>query len=309
MGKIKNLKPHIITPLFTIIIYILLAVSSAVTSIWGKAENLFATTIVLQILIFVLPMLFYSKYRGISFSKKMRLKVFSPGKIVLILGLLGVMIFGTMLINIFFYSITDSIGDYNSNSSYSLTDVVSGQNVIYTLLAFCIVPAICEEFVFRGVIMSEYAGYGPVAGILISSLLFGMVHFDFVEFPAYVFNGIVLAGSVYMTKSLYAALILHICNNIFSIYGASYIWAICMQPSGILFTVLIFITVFLSALIIVFKEGDIIYYEYAYDRDYSGTEYRNGWPEKRDGNFALAFFSPTLIITVIVYIIITIFFA
>ncbi|MBR5721540.1 MAG: CPBP family intramembrane metalloprotease, partial [Clostridia bacterium] len=291
----------------TLIIYILLAVSSAVTSIWGKAENLFATSIVLQILIFTLPMLFYTKARGISFSRKMRLKVFSPGKIVLIIGLLGVMIFGTMLINIFFYGLTNSIGNYNSNSAYSLTEVISGQNVVYSLITFCFIPAICEEFVFRGVIMSEYAGYGPVAGILISSILFGMAHFDFVELPAYIFSGVVLAGSVYMTKSLYAALIIHICNNIFSIFAAPYIWAICLQPSGILFTVLIFIVFFFICLIMVFKEGDIVYYEYAYDYEYSGSEYRNGWPEKRDGNFALAFFSPTLILTVVVYIIITIY--
>ena len=43
------------------------------------------------------------------------------------------------------------------------------------LLAFCSVPALCEEFLFRGCILSNLLPYGKTTAILASAVLFSMI--------------------------------------------------------------------------------------------------------------------------------------
>jgi membrane protease YdiL (CAAX protease family) len=303
--KRKGLSSTLKAPILSGVVYILLALSSGFSFLWGDSEqNLFLSTIVLQILIFILPSLFYSRMTDLSIMRKLKLKIFNPEKLILLLALLGVMIFGSLLVNMVFYYFFQKTGEYSATSAYALTDAVASMNVVYVLLAFCIVPAICEEFVFRGILLSEYSEAGGAAAVFFTSLLFAMSHFDFIELPAYFFSGIVLAASVYVTKSLYASILLHAANNFFSIYLAPYIWTVSLQPRGELFSLFIVTTLFLVCLVIALRESENAYYEYAYDPAYADERF-GGVSERPTSSFLSALFSPTLLLCVLCFLIVT----
>ena len=88
------------------------------------------------------------------------------------------------------------------------------QRPIYTdiIYAICIAP-ILEEIVFRGVLMTYLKKYGIQTAIIVSSLFFGISHYNiYMIIPAF-FIGIVLAYVSYKYSIKYSIL-LHILLNI-----------------------------------------------------------------------------------------------
>lgn len=288
------------TPVLVFVIYLLLALSNSLTALWGNSTvDLLTSAMVLQILVFILPTVFYSRMTHLSFTRKLKLHLFGPGRIVFLISMLGVMICGSLLINLLFYGLAGRTGQFNASSAYALAGQAGSMNPLYLITVFCLVPAACEEFVFRGVILSEYSGEGAASGLILSSLLFAMSHFNLIEMPSYFFCGILLAATVYITKSLYAAIMLHFVNNLFSIYAAGYVWTVVLEPRGPLFAAFLIATVFLFCLVVALREAESAYYEYAYDPAYAD-------PMPHKGGFARmarSLVSPTLILCVLLFLI------
>ncbi len=85
-------------------------------------------------------------------------------------------------------------------------------------LGVAIAP-ICEEIFFRGAVLRSFAQKGFLAfGIIFSSLMFAVIHFDFPLFPAYFIFGVVLALTYWKTNSLIPAILAHAINNAVAFY-------------------------------------------------------------------------------------------
>ena len=85
-----------------------------------------------------------------------------------------------------------------------------------SLLAVVLVPGILEEIAFRGFVFAGLCFYrGPVVAVLGSSLLFASFHLDPWHFPAVFLLGIVFGVLVWLTHSIYPAVLAHVTNNLF----------------------------------------------------------------------------------------------
>lgn len=90
-------------------------------------------------------------------------------------------------------------------------------SLVLQFITIAIVPAFCEEFLFRGVILSNLMPYGKSTAIVISALCFGLMHGNFVQFLYATAAGIVL-GVVYVkTESIWPSTFIHLINNAISI--------------------------------------------------------------------------------------------
>lgn len=89
--------------------------------------------------------------------------------------------------------------------------------LVLEFIVFCLVPGFCEEFLFRGSILTNCLPFGRGNAIMISALLFGMMHRN----PAqifYAFAAGILLGIVYeRTGSIWNGVILHTLNNFVSV--------------------------------------------------------------------------------------------
>jgi membrane protease YdiL (CAAX protease family) len=85
--------------------------------------------------------------------------------------------------------------------------------VLFIVLAVIIAPVL-EETVFRGFVFQGLANsWGPVAGALVSALVFALIHQQLsVLFPIFVL-GLLLAGAFYWTKSIYTNIAFHAIFN------------------------------------------------------------------------------------------------
>lgn len=83
------------------------------------------------------------------------------------------------------------------------------------ILSTIIFAPLLEEILFRGILMSDLKRrYGLLGSILISALLFSVVHLNFVQSIAAFFSGIVLGYIFYISKSLWGAIVVHMIHNL-----------------------------------------------------------------------------------------------
>ncbi|HET7274468.1 MAG TPA: type II CAAX endopeptidase family protein [Longimicrobiaceae bacterium] len=100
----------------------------------------------------------------------------------------------------------------NFNTFGALTSTPLGRLAL-AILAVAIAP-ILEEFFFRGLIQRRLERHlGPARGIGIAAGLFAAVHLLPWIFPLHFFLGVALGYAVYITRSIWAGVILHAANN------------------------------------------------------------------------------------------------
>lgn len=86
------------------------------------------------------------------------------------------------------------------------------------LLVIAVAPALGEELIFRGVIgRGLISRWGVTAGILMTSFLFAIAHVHPVHALAVFPMGLVLHYVYYTTRSFWAPLFVHFCNNAWAV--------------------------------------------------------------------------------------------
>ena len=106
------------------------------------------------------------------------------------------------------------------NETQEVTESIR-QSDNYTFILYfiviAIVPAICEEFLFRGAIMHSLLKFGKVPAILISGVLFGLMHSNFSQFFYTTIGGIFLGWVACETGSIYCGMLIHFAQNFTSV--------------------------------------------------------------------------------------------
>ena len=151
-------------PFLVMAVYVLLyAGSFYVKRASVHGENVFLSLCIVQAVAFFAPTLLYYQLKHRRFSTSMLVSPvrISHGVFIVFASLL--FFSGQILLK---YVLLERFGiSAPSTSTISL----EGVNPIEPILAFCVVPALCEEFFFRGVILSEYRNNGLATAIIISS--------------------------------------------------------------------------------------------------------------------------------------------
>lgn len=96
-------------------------------------------------------------------------------------------------------------------------------NMILTLFHIGLVPAVCEEVLYRGYALRAFEkSWGIWASIIITGVLFGLYHLQLTNLLPLAFIGILLAFVTYVSQSIYPAMLAHLINNGGSVLLASY---------------------------------------------------------------------------------------
>ena len=90
--------------------------------------------------------------------------------------------------------------------------------LIFNLLIFAVLPAICEEIFFRGYLQGLFLRLmNPHLAIVLVAFIFSAIHLQFYGFFPRFFLGILLGYFVYASGSLFPAMLAHFFFNGFSI--------------------------------------------------------------------------------------------
>ena len=86
-----------------------------------------------------------------------------------------------------------------------------------TVLSLAVVPALCEEFTFRGNIFGILSHYGEMFAAIVSSLFFGLLHSSFSAAIFAFFCGIILSLVRKESGRLAPSIAVHILNNLLAL--------------------------------------------------------------------------------------------
>lgn len=89
----------------------------------------------------------------------------------------------------------------------------SGASPWLLLLVMAGMPALTEEFAFRGLVLSGYARLGGRTAWVGAGLLFAFLHLSLVQVPALAFVGMVYSFAALRTGSLVPGALMHLVNN------------------------------------------------------------------------------------------------
>lgn len=248
-------------PALVAVIYILLLISG----MWSPSptdENPYLSVIVIELLTFVLPALFFLRLRGHKYARRARVRLFEPGAVPFIVTASLALMLVSCVLKLATYAVFDYSLDVTDTYTSYISSSPSGSELLFSALAFAVFPAITEELVFRGIVLTEYEECGTVSAVIISSLLFAMLHFDLKLFAVYFVSGVLLAVSAYACRSIIAPIIIHTLNNVFSLFFESYIWNSILQPRNIVIFSFVAVSLLLISLMLLFGEASRLYRSY-----------------------------------------------
>jgi len=164
-----------------------------------------------QVLFLVVPPFLLALIRKYDIKETFRLKAPKPMEVVLMLVISPVMVIAGFCAGfIGLLAVKGIFGRVYIGGE--VTDIFS-KNVVISLLLIAVLPAVCEELLFRGMIQRGLERIGAGWSIFLSGILFGLFHFDFQRLAAQTLIGFLSAYVVYRTGSIFNGMILHFCNN------------------------------------------------------------------------------------------------
>ena len=86
---------------------------------------------------------------------------------------------------------------------------------VVAVISVCLVPGICEEILFRGIVQTRLSGLlGARNSLIVTSVVFAAIHFNPLGFWGYLLPlGLYLGWLRHRTGSIYPSIVAHFCHN------------------------------------------------------------------------------------------------
>ena len=124
----------------------------------------------------------------------------------------------TVVICIAMHSVSHLVSSLTNLLFPSFLEMATGQllggSFLVNMIGVAVIPAFFEEFIIRGCMLNSYLGTGRIrASVLLSALLFGLMHMNATQLFYSFVMGIVLALLFTLTDSIWPGILFHFLNN------------------------------------------------------------------------------------------------
>ncbi|WP_199121265.1 CPBP family intramembrane glutamic endopeptidase [Pedobacter sp. ASV28] len=115
--------------------------------------------------------------------------------------------------------------DEGAKTTEAILKMKTITDLLVNLLVIAIVPAICEEFIFRGAIQRTLFRMidNPHVAIWTAAIIFSTIHFQFYGFVPRMLLGAAFGYVYFWTGSLWYAIFAHFLNNAYAVFVAFYL--------------------------------------------------------------------------------------
>lgn len=119
---------------------------------------------------------------------------------------------------------------------------------LLSFIATVIVPGLVEEFACRGLILGILRKFGDGFAVLISAIIFGIMHGNFEQMPFAFLVGLVLGYIVVKTDSLWIAIAVHAFNNFVSVAFDYFLNGLSQSVQNLIYSVFLALCLVLGIL-------------------------------------------------------------
>ncbi len=100
------------------------------------------------------------------------------------------------------------------NTVDHIQTVLFNQSLPVMLFAVAVLPAICEELMFRGVVQYAFSRQtSPGVAAVVAGVFFGMFHMDPLRVPLICITGLILSYALLRSRSIFVPMLMHFLNN------------------------------------------------------------------------------------------------
>ena len=128
-------------------------------------------------------------------------------------GRTGLQLVGISMCGVPVALVLNAVVGFFAGSASGETETVCRHSLLLSLLLYAAVPAVVEELVFRGMILGALAEADRKWAVLISSLFFGLIHFDLGAVLYGFLFGLVLAAVYLATGNILHTILIHFFFN------------------------------------------------------------------------------------------------
>lgn len=199
-------------------------------------------------LIFFLPMLIYVKKSGQKGKEILRLHRLPMKYMPFALAISVAVCLICGLLNILGTVVFSSVS--TAGQPTALVDF-SSQNPFVLFLTMVLLPAVTEELLLRGIVLSEYEQYGTVRAVVLTALIFALFHANPVTMLSLFVAGLCYGVLTLLFDSVYPALIAHLFNNFAALliaYHQDYITYILSDTMFAIFAVAVIFLILIGVL-------------------------------------------------------------
>lgn len=161
---------------------------------------------------FISVLLIYGKVKNLSYKIIIKENKISYLDLTFTILLTLGMCFGFSLLNNYFINFIEKISNYEPQNII-LPDF-SLPNFIVSFIFVCVLPAICEELMFRKLFIKSMQGANLIFTMLFVGLLFSLFHFNLVQTLYQFVIGCLFVIVVKATNSTIPAVLIHFLNNL-----------------------------------------------------------------------------------------------
>lgn len=196
-----------INKFYLVIMLLTILLSGVLSAILPKMSILIS-----QVLFLVIPAILFIKRKKLNLRETLGLKKFNPINLPFILFLTILMQYPLAAASEFTAFI------FGDQLSFIFDDLVSESSFFILFLSIAVSPAICEELFFRGLVFNRYKNRVSLRTLIVmNALLFAIFHLNIQQFSYAFIFGVIVSLVVYLTDSIYPAIIMHFCNNFLSV--------------------------------------------------------------------------------------------
>ncbi len=163
--------------------------------------------------------------RGMKISPHLPLGTTYNGKAAtcLVMIVTPLLMFCTIVINWISVAFQNLSGIKFSSSMDDTPKLQNGFEFFLSFIAIAVTPAIIEELALRGVVLQPLRRYGDKFAIVVSAMIFSLLHGNMEQIPYTFTAGLMLGYVAIATGSLWPGIIIHFINNAIStaIVGAA----------------------------------------------------------------------------------------
>lgn len=208
----KGIKPSITDGalIYTLSLISLIYIGSFMQLYWGTA-GLIAT----EVIIFLIPVL-YAIYIKADIKNTFSLRL---PRVRDIFGAIFIWIGGYFLINIT-TQILLALFPQGADVLEAVNSSVMMDSLLASLIVVALIPALCEEVLFRGFLLGAFKGKSKkskIWAVITVGVLFGIMHLNFIRIVPTAMLGILFAYCALVTRSIWTSVFMHFLNNGFSV--------------------------------------------------------------------------------------------
>jgi len=203
------------TPLAGSLLYLIVLVLMIVSSLFTvrlntEGDRYYSFMFIVQLATIGLPTILYLLLFKKDVKYSLRLNKASVAEVFLSVGMA---FFGYGIIAFINFLWVLFLSKFGTPDTTSIPDITNSKHFLMALIVIAVEPAILEEFLFRGVIQRGNERFGKIAHIILTGILFALLHLSVVSVPSIILMGILLCYIAYRSDSIWPGVAFHFTNN------------------------------------------------------------------------------------------------